>query len=28
KSGTDMYTGGLFAINPGVSGIPEPRFTA
>ena len=28
KSGTGMYTGGLFAINPGVSGIPEPRFTA
>jgi len=28
KSGADKYKGGLFAVNPGVVGIPEPRFSA
>jgi sugar lactone lactonase YvrE len=28
KSGADKYKGGLFAVNPGVGGIPEPRFSA
>ena len=24
----NKYSGGLFAVNPGVSGIPEPNFSA
>jgi sugar lactone lactonase YvrE len=28
ESGEGKYPGGLFAVNPGVCGIPEPRFAA
>jgi len=26
SNGENKYSGGLFAVNPGVSGIPEPNF--
>ena len=28
SNGEKTYAGGLFAVNPGVSGIPEPNFSA
>ncbi|MDP6432550.1 MAG: SMP-30/gluconolactonase/LRE family protein, partial [SAR324 cluster bacterium] len=28
SNGENKYSGGLFAVNPGVSGIPEPNFSA
>ncbi len=28
SNGEKKYAGGLFAVNPGVSGIPEPNFSA
>jgi sugar lactone lactonase YvrE len=28
ENGDNKYSGGLFAVNPGVSGIPEPHFSA
>ena len=28
SDGEKKYSGGLFAVNPGVSGIPEPNFSA
>ena len=28
ENGDNKYSGGLFAVNPGVSGIPEPNFSA